>query len=396
MMKILAIARKELLVTLKDTQALAFIMLMPIVLIFALGISLNSMFEGSSAEVSKFEVGVINEDDGEAATAVMDFVDSDDAKEYFDVVTGTYDELKDKLKGEEIVAFLQIPKGYSEAVEQGEKAELKIFQEDEEDINNTVFSSVIKGYADANNNINAAIAAADEQLAAYSIPGEAVMEQLQEVLDSDVDYTGTEYLTDTKKNISAIQYYSAAMAAMYILFVGMIGTQSIIEERENNTLMRLLTTKASRMDIVLGKFLGLFLIGLLDLAIIILFSRFAFGVRWGDSIGGLLLLSTTLSFAASGMALMIATLFKSSKAVNTLNPVIIMVMGFIGGNMIPIYEMNVNFQKVGNLLLNTWGMKGYLNLMINNGIQSVLLPSGVLFGMGVLFLIIGIPRLRLQ
>lgn len=396
MMKILAIAQKELKITFKDRQALALIILMPIVLIFALGISLNSMFEGASAEVSEFEVGVINEDDGDAATELMDFLETDDAKEYLTVVTGSFDELKNKLKEEEIVAFLQIPAGYSEAVENGEKAELRIYQENEDDINNTVFSSVIKAYADANNNINAAIKAADEQLAEYSIPGEVVMENLSDVLDSDTDYTGTEYLTDTGKNISAIQYYSAAMVAMYILFVGMIGTSSIIEERENNTLMRLFTTKASRTDIVLGKFFGVFLIGLMDIAIIILFSKFAFGVTWGSSIGGLLLLSVTLSFAASGLALMIATLFKSSKAVNTLNPVIVMVMGFVGGNMIPVYEMNMNFQKVGNFLLNTWGMRGYLNLMINNGIQSILLPSGVLFGMGILFLLIGIPRLRLQ
>lgn len=186
------------------------------------------------------------------------------------------------------------------------------------------------------------------------------------------------------------------MVAMYILFVGMIGTSSIIEERENNTLMRLLTTKASRTDIVLGKFLGIFLIGIMDIAIIILFSKFVFGVTWGNSFGGLLLLSSMLFFAASGLALMIATFFKSSKAVNTLNPVIIMIMGFVGGNMIPVYEMNINFQKVGNFLLNSWGMREYLNLMINNGLKSILLPSIVLFAMGVFFLLIGIPRLRLQ
>ena len=223
-----------------------------------------------------------------------------------------------------------------------------------------------------------------------------MLEPLENILDNDRDYIGTEYLTDEENNISAIQYYSAAMAAMYILFVGMIGTSSIIEERENNTLMRLLTTKANRVDIILGKFLGVFLIGILDIGIIILFSKFVFGVTWGNSIGGLLLLSAMLSFAASGLSLMIATLFKSSKAVSTLNPVIVMVMGFIGGNMLPVYKMNTSFQKVGNLLLNSWGMRGYLNLMINNGMESILLPSGVLFGMGVLFLLIGIPRLRLQ
>ena len=93
---------------------------------------------------------------------------------------------------------------------------------------------------------------------------------------------------------------------------------------------------------------------------------------------------------------MIATIFKSSKAVDVLNPLLIMGMAFIGGNMIPLYEMNENFQKVGLLLLNTWGMKGYLNLMINNGIESILLPSAVLVGMGIVFLLIGRPRLKLQ
>lgn len=396
MMKILGIAQKELKVTFKDIQALAVIILMPIVLIFALGMSLSSIFEGGSVEVSQFKVGVINEDDGEAAENLMEFFETEEVKEYVTILTGSLDELKDKLKEEEIVAFIQIPNGYSKAVENGEQGEVKIYQEKEEDVNNTIFSSLMKAYADTNNNVSAAIKSADEQLEKYSIPGEAVLEPLENILDNDRDYIGTEYLTDEENNISAIQYYSAAMAAMYILFVGMIGTSSIIEERENNTLMRLLTTKANRVDIILGKFLGVFLIGILDIGIIILFSKFVFGVTWGNSIGGLLLLSAMLSFAASGLSLMIATLFKSSKAVSTLNPVIVMVMGFIGGNMLPVYKMNTSFQKVGNLLLNSWGMRGYLNLMINNGMESILLPSGVLFGMGVLFLLIGIPRLRLQ
>lgn len=54
-----------------------------------------------------------------------------------------------------------------------------------DDINNTVFSNVIKAYIETNNNVNAAIKSASEQLGEYNIPGEAVLEYLNDILDSD-------------------------------------------------------------------------------------------------------------------------------------------------------------------------------------------------------------------
>ena len=395
-MKVFHIAVKDIILTLKDKRAIAIIVIMPIVLIFALGISLSSMFEGATVNLSKFQVGVVNEDNGEEAGSLIEFLESSDMKEYFTIVEGSYDEMTELIDAGKIEAFIHVPKDYTKNIQDGNSVNVTLVEKDSDSVNSTIITDAVNGYIKTQRDTYAAIDAANEALKEYNIPGEAIMTSLSDVFESEDKFVTVDSITDTGKNISAIQYYSAAMVAMYILFVGMVGTSSLIEERETNTLMRLNTTRVSKSGILLGKFLALFVLGIMDIAVIILFSKFAFGVKWGNSIPGLCILSLALSFAACGLSMMIATIFKSSKAVDVLNPLLIMGMAFIGGNMIPLYEMNENIQKVGLILLNNCGMKGYLNLMINNGIESILLPSAVLVGMGIVFLLIGRPRLKLQ
>lgn len=182
---------------------------------------------------------------------------------------------------------------------------------------------------------------------------------------------------------------------MYILFVGMLGTTSIIEEREQKTLMRLMGTTTNNRTIISGKLLGLFLLGLIDVFVLILFTCVAFKVNWGDSILGLILLSCAMVFAASGFAMFLASLFKTSKAVHAANPVLIMLMAFLGGSMYPLYAMPETMQNFSKITLNNWALRGYMDLMLGNGISSIGTSLIVLTVMGAVFLIAGISRLKL-
>jgi len=193
----------------------------------------------------------------------------------------------------------------------------------------------------------------------------------------------------SKNNLSAMQYYSAAMLVMYALFVGSLGTTSMLEEREAGTLKKLLTTTASKFQILSGKVLGVFFLGIFDVIVLIAFTKLVFNVSWGNSLSGLILISLAMIFASCGFSIFLSLIFKSTKSVFLTSAVIIMIMSFIGGSMYPLSQMPAVMQAASKFMINNWALRGYLSLMMGSGFSSIVTPSIVLVVIGSLLLLCG-------
>ena len=398
-MKILSIAIKDLLITLKDKKALALITLMPIVLILVLGMCLSSAFnQGSDYSIKKFPVAIANMDKGEYAKNIIDFFSSDDIKEMIDLKEVDESEAIDRVRKGEFPAAVIIPEGYSKAVEEGRETELKVFKDPGSSLRSQIVESLVKSYTGVSSAIQGAMDASVTVFKNYNLDGRMIAQGIVDTVNSG-DSEKTEFKESGLKRtetLSSIQYYSAAMLVMYILFVGMIGVSSIMEEREQKTLQRLMSTEVTKAQILSGKLLGLFILGVFDVSVLIIFTKYVFKVSWGNSILGLVILSAAMIFAASGLAMLIASVFKTSKAVDSFTPILIMVISFLGGSMFPIMSMPPILQSLGSITLNSWALKGYLALMMNSGIGAIVTPVIVLCAMGIVFLGTGIARLRLE
>jgi ABC-2 type transport system permease protein len=397
-MKILNIAFKDLLITLRDKKALALIILMPIALIFVLGMALSSMFSsGDAITIKKFDVAVADLDGGEESKRFMDFLRSDDIKSMIEIKEMGREEAMDKVKTGDIPALVVIPGGYSKAVKEGGSVKIEIYADPGSTLRSQIVESLVKSYAGVASAVQAAVGTSDEVLAPYGMRGYMIAPEIIKVVDVQGSGAGMEENNLQKKHtLSAMQYYSAAMLVMYILFVGMMGTASLMEERENKTLMRVLSTSASKASLLTGKVLGVFLVGVFDVSVLIAFTKLAFGSDWGDSPAGLIILSAAMIFAASGYALFFASLFKTSRGADSVSSVIVIVMSFLGGSMFPIMGMPPMLRAASKLTLNGWALNGYLDLMLGNGLSSIILPAVVLCGMGIVFLGAGVLRLRLE
>ena len=393
-MKIIEIAIKDLKIFMKDRQATLLIILMPIVLIVVLGFSLNSLFEKDSANINKAVITIIDEDKSGQSKEFQDFFKEKTVKKYIEVEKNDLPSAKKKIKNAELSALLVIPKGYGESFSGDQKSEIELYTDKGSPVEGSIVKSIVSKYIATNSVLLSAAEASEDIFKKYSLDSKMILQDLSKLIDSEEELVKNGSLTNDGKGLSAMQYYSAAMVSMYILFVGMVGSSLLAEEREEETLSRMLTTTVSETSIILGKVLGIFLLGLIDIFILILFTKIVYKVDWGSSLLGLILLSVFLSYAASGLSVLIATLFKSSKTIDMVNPAIILVMSFVGGNMFPLYEMSDLLRKVSLTLMNNWGLRGYLSLMINSSAQSISVTYLVLFVMGTVLLGLGIGRLR--
>ncbi len=188
---------------------------------------------------------------------------------------------------------------------------------------------------------------------------------------------------DTITPPSAMDYYAAGMGVMYLLFTVNTGAQRFVEERHNLTLARMVQSPTPAWQITAGKFLGIFLMGLVQFTVIIFASSLLFGVVWGDPAGVLFLTLASVT-AAAGIALLVAALAKTAEAADSLGTFIALFMAALGGSWFPLYAMPEWMQNFTKITLNSWAIEGFTKLMFTGAAPAdISLNIGVLFVAGI-------------
>ena len=87
----------------------------------------------------------------------------------------------------------------------------------------------------------------------------------------------------------------------------------------------------------------------------------------GDSYGGLLLITTAVSFCSISFALLVASIAKTTEHATTIGGVFNIILGALGGIMIPKFVMPDFMQTLSVLSPMSWGLEGFLDIFLRNG-----------------------------
>lgn len=165
------------------------------------------------------------------------------------------------------------------------------------------------------------------------------------------------------KAVTSFQYYSAAMLCMFMLFHITVGAKSFLQEKDTETLARMLMTPAQKSVILFGKWLGTYLFAIIQFFIFLIVTINVFGVDWG---GNLLLVSVLgLSYAAavSGISMLLASCISDMKTADAIGGFGIQLLAVLGGSMLPLYQFPDVLQSVSKAVPNRWALDGFLSLM---------------------------------
>ena len=191
--------------------------------------------------------------------------------------------------------------------------------------------------------------------------------------------------------------FTQAVTGNGVLFIllncVMSGGMGLAQEKRRNTLDRLMVSPMSRGSILLGKVLGLYLVGLLQAAVI-----FGFGVVVGVALGdvlGVVLVTLLFILVGCSLGLMIAALARREENVQLIGGPVAMVMTALGGGLFP-YSMSPPWmQKIALLFPTGWAMEAYHQLLWQGKRwESVVGNLVVLAAFAAVFLAVGIRRLR--
>ena len=164
------------------------------------------------------------------------------------------------------------------------------------------------------------------------------------------------------KSESLVSFYAAGVGVMFLLFSvsGVSGT--LLDEVDSGTLDRVLSTRVGMGGLLLGKWMFLALMGVLQLTVMFLWGRIAFGLDLFSHLPGFFVMTVVTAGAAAGFGLMLATLARTRAQLSGMSTILILTMSALGGSMFPRFLMSETMQTFGLVTFNAWALDGYLKV----------------------------------
>lgn len=376
---------KEFLLVSRDKHALAALFVMPAVFILIMSLALKDVFNEEKALI---EYAVIDKDKSLESSAVVANLRANKMMHERNI-SEAY-----ASPNEEGVQFIVvIPKGFKSQFSQSDANNSALQIEVASDIGQShlmlfktqILSSVMQVRLDAIN------LAQEMQSSMRGEKAEAKKIEFDEKSMMKIHYAA---LGEDEKPTSTQQ--SVPSWIVFGLFFVIIPMSTIfISERKQNTLMRLSTMNVSLPVLFGGKIIPYMLINQLQVWVMIGVGVFIvplFGaapLSIGGSISGLVAISMALSLSAIGLSILIATIVDSVEQATTIGGIINILLGAIGGVMVPKFVMPPFMQEFANVSPMSWGLEGFLDIFLRRGGLEDVLNEVValsLFGLVALLL----------
>jgi len=328
----LLILAKDLRQRVRDRSVFLWGIVAPLGLAAIFSLILGGVTDTGSLDVS---YAVADEDGGEQGAAFVDQVLRPlDAEGLFEIVEVPTAEAAEELAADgDVDASFVIPAGFSEAVEAGEDTSILVIGNVDSATFAQVARSIAGQYAGQINTIGAAV------FTYFAVSGEDPdPERAAELIPAVLEIPEPLVLGESEassKELSAPTFYSAAMAILFLFLTVQFGVLGLLEERQNQTLRRLLAAPISRRAIIAGKALTSFVIGIASMAVLVVGTTLLLGAEWGDSLGVAVLVVAGV-VAAMGIMFVIAAFANTPEQAGNLQAIVAFVLAMLGGTFFPV------------------------------------------------------------
>jgi ABC-2 type transport system permease protein len=365
-----AMLTKEFLLIGRDKHALAALFIMPAVFILIMSIALKDVMNDDKSLMSYI---VIDRDQTHASQTLVEEMAESPSFSQRDYSEETYRSPED----EGVQFIVDIPEG---------------FESDLSDIKLTVAADTSPSLLSIFKS-QMSLIVMKHQLDTMS---SAIQKQFgsrggRDVKSFDEEFIEVNYAKFAQNEKPTSTQQSVPSWIVFGLFFVIIPMSTIfINEKKQNTLRRLLTMNVSILNLFAGKIIPYMLINQVQVWLMIGVGMFVvpyFGaapLTISGSLFGLILVSIALSISAIGLSILIATSVDSVEQATTIGGIINILLGAIGGVMVPKVVMPESMQTLSNISPMSWGLEGFLDIFLRSGGVRDIIPEAIalsLFGL---------------
>jgi ABC-2 type transport system permease protein len=403
----LAIAWKELQVLAKDRGQLIVLFLMPLIF--------SWLFGSLGGESTKMHVYLVNLDGGQYGGQVVKWLHDVDVLDIEELET--VKEADAKVADGEAVAAIVIPADFSQDIDAfnplDDPARVQVIVDPAQQqwgslvaggVNELMTWVVLQGEISYGirtiMNDSGAFDDIDDQtrkaLELQSLG--AIMTQLQKATTDPLITVKSEDLegVETQLPDSMYGYSTTRYTVMFAFFIVSTIAATVLAEKEEGTFRRLLAAPIHRASIILGKMLAYTLVVGLQVLVMFGIGSALFHMPLGDSPLGLVLLTLALALAATSLGMLVAALAHTRSQADNAGVVLGLVLALVGGVMTGLPDKGSPLYWPAQLTPHAHAIKAYLKLMVGANAVDILPQMGLLVGVGALFFIIAMRRLRFE
>lgn len=396
MNKLLATIKKEILLLIRDRVGMLILFLMPMILIFVMTLIQDSAFK--SINEKGIPIVYVNEDQDSLGSMIEFGLRNNDLCAYNDSIDGkpaTPEAARKAVADGRYLVGIVVPKGATKAIRSNvvelvnetmavdDSATKKSILPDSVQI--TIFidpvtkksflTSITSNLREFISEVKTKIMfqTFSEQIAEV-VPDRTTAPKNTFARTQIINYNEV-YASKTLDKIvpNAVQHNVPAWAifAMFFIVIPMGG--SIMKEKNEGSVFRLHTMPTPYLLLVNGKVsvyvtvcliqfllmlsVGLYILPLIGLPKLVL----------GNSYLGILILTLATAFAATGYAVMVATISTTEHQCAILGSLSILLLSALGGVWVPTYVMPEAMRNISLLSPLNWSLEGFYKLFLRGG-----------------------------
>ncbi|MFZ5753426.1 MAG: ABC transporter permease [Bacillota bacterium] len=190
--------------------------------------------------------------------------------------------------------------------------------------------------------------------------------------------------------ITAAEYFTASLLAVFASFLGFMGMKSLVYEKAPGLRDRLRASPLKMWQILLGKFTASFVLVLVQLVFILLLTSAFFKTYLGSPVVSILVLLAASSFAVAAWATFIAAVSSTVQIADLLGYLGTPLLAIIGGNIYPLIALPDTIKRVSDFTFNKWMASGFTKIFAADPTLSLTPDVWHLMMIGSVLLIISL------
>lgn len=194
--------------------------------------------------------------------------------------------------------------------------------------------------------------------------------------------------------VDSYTYYTFAELVLIILYISSITSISLYKEKYLNTMSRMRICNISYLSILTSKVVLGIIIGIIQISVVFIVSRFMLNVNWGNNLGSIFLVLICLIIFSSILGVVTSVIFKDHKTSTSVCNILIIIMGLLGGSYMPISlitsspitnlvaKISPTYWANISILSLSYGIKTiypYISIIISIGLSAFLTLIGLIF-----------------
>ncbi|MBW6510513.1 MAG: ABC transporter permease [Desulfuromonadaceae bacterium] len=180
--------------------------------------------------------------------------------------------------------------------------------------------------------------------------------------------------TSVQQNVPAWTLFG-----MFFIVIPLAGT--LIRERQEGTLTRLMTMPVANASLLLGKVFAYLLICLVQFGLMLAVGKFILPLlgtpvlELGSAPLALLTVAISAALAACGYGILVGVLARSYDQASTFGAVSVVIAAALGGVMVPVYVMPRVMQDLSAISPLGWGLDAFLEIFVRGANLVSVLPQ---------------------